>query len=176
MSKIDDGILLSIKKLLGISEEDSNFDSDLIIHINSVFLILNQLGIGPAHVFFISGIEETWKDFTSDINEYSLVRTYIYLKVKLIFDPPLTSSVLQSYESQIKEYEWRLNVATTEVEVQEEEDTNYSEEYEVTAKAFDKQILNTSGKKLKEDIVINQVPYYETTNRGGGVTSYIAKE
>lgn len=109
-----DSILLSIKKLLGLVEDDQAFDADIIIHINSVFMILQQLGIGPVDGFKIESQEETWDQFIQDDKLLEDVKTYIYLKVRLIFDPPLNSSILQSVERTISELEFRLNVKEKE--------------------------------------------------------------
>lgn len=106
-----DSILTSIKKLLGITEEYEHFDQDLIIHINSVFMILNQLGVGPAKTFSITDSSSIWSDFTSDNTEIESVKTYVYLKVRMIFDPPTSSAVIEAMNRQISEFEWRLNVA-----------------------------------------------------------------
>lgn len=105
-----DSILLSIKKLLGPSADYTQFDLDLIMYINSAFMVLRQLGVGPAEGFSITGEHETWGNFSSDIDKLGLVKSYIYLKVRLIFDPPTNSTVIKAYEDLIKEYEWRLNV------------------------------------------------------------------
>lgn len=105
-----DSILLSIKKLLGPSADYTQFDQDLIMHINSAFMVLRQLGVGPAEGFFITGEYDTWDNFSSDIERLGLVKSYIYLKVRLVFDPPTNSTVIKAYEDLIKEYEWRLNV------------------------------------------------------------------
>lgn len=105
-----ESILTSIKKLLGMTEDYDAFDTDIIIHINSVFMILNQLGVGPIEGFRIEDESDVWTDFTSDALEIESVKTYIYLKVKLIFDPPSNSTVLEAYKEQIRELEWRLNV------------------------------------------------------------------
>lgn len=106
-----DSILTSIKKLLGIEEEYTQFDSDIIMHINTVFLNLTQLGVGPAEGFLIEDDSATWDDFIGDSNRLQAVKTYVYLKVKLLFDPPLSSSVTESINRIISELEWRLNVA-----------------------------------------------------------------
>ena len=106
-----DSILTSIKKLLNISEEDSSFDIDLIIHINSVFSILDQLGVGPDGGFSIEDNTAIWSDYTTDIYQLADIKSYVFLKVKLMFDPPTNSSILQSIERSITELEWRLNVA-----------------------------------------------------------------
>lgn len=107
---MNESILTSIKKLLGITSEYDHFDTDLIMHINSVFFILRQLGVGPEEGFNITGNTETWSDYLEDVNKLSLVKTYIYLKVKLMFDPPQSSFVTEAINKQIAEYEWRLNV------------------------------------------------------------------
>lgn len=106
-----DSILTSIKKLLGITENYEYFDADLIIHINSVFMILNQLGVGPDDCFRISDKTSKWEDFSSDINEMESVKTYIYLKVKLMFDPPQNGFLVESINRQLSEIEWRLNIS-----------------------------------------------------------------
>ena len=106
-----DSILTSIKKLLGIEEEYTQFDSDIIMHINTVFLNLTQLGVGPAEGFLIEDDSATWDDFIGDSNQLQAVKTYVYLKVKLLFDPPLSSSVTESINRIISELEWRLNGA-----------------------------------------------------------------
>ena len=106
-----DSILTSIKKLLGIIEDDTSFDTDIIIHINSVFMILYQLGIGEEG-FYIEDSTATWSDYLGDqINLLSSVRSYIYLKVRLLFDPPSSSANIESISNLISELEWRLNVA-----------------------------------------------------------------
>lgn len=105
-----DGILTSVKKLLGIAEEYTQFDVDILIHINSVFLTLHELGVGPDEGF--TADEYTvWTDYISD-NALLLnaVKTYMYLKVKMLFDPSLTSSVTDLMKEEVKELEWRMNV------------------------------------------------------------------
>lgn len=113
----DDSILNSIKKLLGIIPDVEAFDQDIIIHINSVFAILASIGIGPANGFRITSAQETWSAFLNqrvgegkgtDTNLYEDVKTFMYMKVKLIFDPPSSSSLLDSYNNLIKEIEYRL--------------------------------------------------------------------
>ncbi len=117
-----ESILKSIKKLLGISEEETHFDSDLIMHINSVFTILNQLGVGPNKTFSINDDTEIWDSFIDDDTDFNAVKTYMYLKVKLLFDPPLSSSVLSAIERQISELEWRLNVNASRESTEEVND------------------------------------------------------
>ena len=112
-----DNILSSIKKLLGIPTEETAFDSDIIMHINSVFMILNQLGIGPTNGFTISDDYALWSDFIPDGQNLELVKSYMYMKVRLMFDPPGSSAVLSAMEKSISEFEWRLNVqAETKME------------------------------------------------------------
>ncbi len=103
-------ILNSIKKMLGISEEDTNFDQDIIININSVLMFINQLGIGPEDGFIITDDTETWGDLIGERNDLEAVKTYVYLKVRLLFDPPQSAFVLESIERQITQIEWRLTV------------------------------------------------------------------
>lgn len=100
-------ILIDIKKLLGLPEDDEDFNQDIIIFINSSFSKLNQLGVGPSDGFSISGVEETWDDFKSDIR-YSDVKTFIYLDVKLVFDPPSVGIVNSALKDQLKEITWRI--------------------------------------------------------------------
>ena len=106
-----DSILTSIKKLLGITEEYENFDQDIIMHINSAFMILNQLGVGPKSGFSINNKSSTWDEFIPESSNLEAVKTYVHLKVKLMFDPPLSSTVIEAIKSQINELEWRLNVS-----------------------------------------------------------------
>lgn len=106
-----DSILNSIKKLIGISEDDSFYDTDLIIHINSAFMILKQIGVGPDSGFSIHDETSTWDEFTNNDLDLEPVKTYVYQKVKLCFDPPTSSGAMDALEKSIKEIEWRLNVA-----------------------------------------------------------------
>lgn len=115
--EISESILTSIKKLLGIDENYTHFDADIVMHINSVFSILTQMGVGPPNGFSISGKDETWSAFIADRpNIFSLVKSYIYMKVRLLFDPPLSSAAIESINRQISEFEWRLFVAADPVE------------------------------------------------------------
>lgn len=110
-----ESILTSIKKMLGITEEYEHFDTDLIMHINSVLMILTQLGVGSSDGFSIKGKEEAWTDFLPEGTQLELVKSYVYLKVKLLFDPPLGSAVVEVINRQICEFEWRLNVSVDPV-------------------------------------------------------------
>ena len=104
-----DSILQSVKKMLGIPEEHEQFDVDIIIHINSVFNILMQLGVGPEEGFSIEDASATWSDYTTDEN-LNLVKSYVYAKVRFLFDPPTSGIVTGAQQELIKEMEWRLNV------------------------------------------------------------------
>ena len=105
-----DSILTSVKKIIGISEEDESFDTDLIMHINSVLMILNQLGVGPEDGFSITDKSAVWTDVIGDNKLIEAVKTFVGLKVRLIFDPPTSSAVLDSINKAISELEWRINV------------------------------------------------------------------
>lgn len=106
-----DSILTSVKKLLGITEECTDFDMDIIMHVNSVFMLLTQLGVGPSEGFIIEDDSATWDEFFVDAIQLQAVKSYIFMKVKLLFDPPASSAVADSYNRLINEFEWRLNVA-----------------------------------------------------------------
>lgn len=107
---MEDSILRSIKGLLGPDDDYDVFDQDIIILINAAFSTLTQLGLGPVGGFRITGYDETWHDFLGDATDLESVKTYIYMKVKMAFDPPTSSFVLSAYQEACKEYEWRLNV------------------------------------------------------------------
>lgn len=107
-----DSILTSIKKLLGIAKEDTSFDHDIIMHINSVLMILTQVGVGPSDGFVIEDESALWSDFTQDYKKLIAIKSYVYLKVRLLFDSTtLSSTVIESINRQIEELEWRLNFA-----------------------------------------------------------------
>lgn len=106
---MEESILNSTKKILGLDADYTPFDLDVITHINAAFSILNQLGVGPEEGFYISDEGAMWDDFDVPNNQLHLVKTYVYLKVRMLFDPPPTSFLLDTYNNQIKEYEWRLN-------------------------------------------------------------------
>ena len=107
---MEGSILDDVKKILGLSSDYNAFDLDIITHINSVFSTLQQLGIGPEQGFSISDKNNNWDEFVANDNGYNLVKTYMYLRVRLLFDPPATSFHLESLNQQVKELEWRLNV------------------------------------------------------------------
>lgn len=111
-----ESILTSIKKLLGIDEDYKHFDQDLIMHINSVLMILTQLGVGPSTGFSIMDETATWEDFLGIDPRFESVKSYIYLKVRLLFDPPQSSALIESTNKLISELEWRLFIAADPVE------------------------------------------------------------
>lgn len=106
----DESILDSVKKVLGISAEYDVFDQDIMMHINSAFATLHQIGIGPDIQFTISGEDETWGEFTCPDTVKPMVPSYIYMKVRMAFDPPASSFTQNAFKDQISEYEWRMNV------------------------------------------------------------------
>lgn len=108
---METSILLTIKKLLGPDADYTVFDQDIIVFINSALATLTQLGVGPSDGFRISGTTETWSDFIGEAEDLESLKEYIYMKVRIAFDPPASSSVLSAYQEACKEYEWRLNVA-----------------------------------------------------------------
>lgn len=112
-----DSILNSIKRLLGLGDEYTHFDPDIIIHINTVFNILYQMGLGQP--FSITSANETWYDYVSDLSKLEMVKTYTYLKVRLYFDPP-TGGLLEAINRQISELEWRISVQVDPGENQNE--------------------------------------------------------
>lgn len=105
-----DSILQSIKKLLGMDASYEAFDADIIMHINTAFAVLKQLGVGPPNGFSITDGSAVWSDYTTDDAFNEAVKTYIYLKVKLIFDPPSSGAAVETIKEVIKELEFRLNV------------------------------------------------------------------
>lgn len=107
---MEDSILNTTKKILGIDAAYTAFDLDIITHINMVFTTLNDLGVGDPLGFMIMSNEEKWQDFTMDVLQQNAVKTYVFLRVKLAFDPPQTSFHIASLEKQVQELEWRLNV------------------------------------------------------------------
>src|SRR5687768_4876462 len=102
-------ILDSIKKVLGVGNQDTSFDTDIIMHINSVFSTLNELGIGPDEGFFIEDSDSLWDDFLLGDPRWNAIKSYMYLRVRQLFDPPTTSYHASSLADQIKELEWRLS-------------------------------------------------------------------
>lgn len=107
----DQSILESVKKDIGASEWDDAFDDTLIRHINSVFMILNQLGVGPSGGYKITSKDDTWDEYDTNGLDVEAIKTYVYKKVKIMFDPSQSSFVNESDKAICNEFEWRLNVA-----------------------------------------------------------------
>jgi hypothetical protein len=107
---MEQSILISTKKMLGIAEDYTVFDLDIITHINTAFSTLTQLGVGPVGGFMINDASEVWNDFIGDDLQYNSVKSYVFLRVRQLFDPPSTSYLIAATERQIQELEWRLNV------------------------------------------------------------------
>lgn len=104
-------ILNSIKKVLGIEESYTHFDTDLIMHINSTFSVLTQLGVGPESGFSIDGVSQEWAEFMGNDKRLYMVKSFVSLKVRLLFDPPLSNAAVESIKQQIDEMTWRIQVA-----------------------------------------------------------------
>lgn len=105
-----ESILGTIKKMLGITADCTHFDNEIIVHINTVMLTVCQLGVGPDIPVTITSDADTWDGFFEDMTHIEAVKTYIYIKVRLLFDPPSSSYVLDSLNRTAQELEWRLNV------------------------------------------------------------------
>lgn len=116
-----ESILTSIKKLLGIAEEYTHFDTDIVIHINSTFSVLNQLGVGPSAGFSIQDSLASWQDYMDEGPVLEMVKTLVFLKVRLVFDPPTSSALLEAMKQQISELEWRAMVAAEQEHKKDEE-------------------------------------------------------
>ena len=112
---MQDSILMTIRKLVCGDPYADHFDTDLLVHINACFSISNQLGVGPENGFVVTDETQSWSSYVADNRTLNMVKTYVTLKVKKIFDPPLTSSVLEAMDKEISQLEWRLNVAVDPV-------------------------------------------------------------
>lgn len=107
---VDNSILDSVKKPLNLPPDYAAFDEDVILHINSVLADLNQLGIGPAEGFMINDNTQTWDEFISGDLLLNNVKSYVFLRVKMLFDPPENQTLINAFGEQIKQFEWRINV------------------------------------------------------------------
>lgn len=112
---METSILSTIKQMLGIDSDYTAFDTDLIVNINSIFGVLTQIGVGPSTGFSISSAEEKWSDFLGETKNFEAVKTYMYIRVQLLFDPPTSSAILEARNRIANELEWRLNVASSGV-------------------------------------------------------------
>ena len=115
-----DSILLSVKKMIGIPNDYDVFDTDIILHINTVFDGLNQMGVGPEEGFSISDSSAEWSEFLTFGKNSEMVKTYMYLKVRMLFDPPSNGTLSNVLSEQIKEYEWRLLIFADELRLEQE--------------------------------------------------------
>jgi hypothetical protein len=122
---MDDSILSSIKDAASVNVDDNVYDQELILHINSTFTVLRQLGVGPTTAFYIEDSNAKWSDFTTDDNILPMIKSYVTLKVRSLFDPPTSSSLAEAINSQIAEYEWRLGIECDNYKV--EEDAKYAD-------------------------------------------------
>ena len=108
---MEPSILNSVKKVLGIAAEYLAFDQDIMMHINTALATLTQLGVGPATGFTVDDVSDDWSDFVDPTDhQYNAVKSYVFLRVRMLFDPPQTSDLINAQNDQIKELEWRLNV------------------------------------------------------------------
>lgn len=107
---MSESILNSVKKVLGLEPDYTPFDLDVLMHINTAFSTLHQLGIGPSDGFMIEDDTTTWDAFLGGVLPLNSVKTLIFMKVRMIFDPPGTAALVSAYERQIQELEWRLSV------------------------------------------------------------------
>lgn len=104
-----ESVLTSIKKLLGIAADYNYFDTDIMVHINSVLITLDQLGVTPSEPTSVTSEMDTWDKVLGEYADIEAIKTYIYLKVKMLFDPPTSSFVLEAMNKQATELEWRIN-------------------------------------------------------------------
>ena len=108
---MEESILISIKEMLtGTNESYGPYDREIMTHINTHLMTLTQLGVGPKDGFMISSDAETWKDFLGESGKFEMAKTYVYVKVKLVFDPPSSGTYLQSLKEEADTLEWRLNM------------------------------------------------------------------
>lgn len=106
---MNESILNSIKKYLGIDQSYNHFDQDIIMNINAALSTLTQLGVGPSTGFSISSSTETWGDFIGSESRLEIIKQYVYLQTRMVFDPPSNSTVINAYNTLIEELKWRIN-------------------------------------------------------------------
>lgn len=164
-----ESILTSIKKMLGITEEYQHFDADLIMHINSVLSILTQLGVGPSEGFFIEDDSATWYDFIPANTNFEMVKTYVHLRVKVIFDPPASSVVMASMERMINEFEWRINILAETMEKVTPEKPIIPDDSNTTFVIDDVSIIDRDIVMQYSGKVPNNIPVVEVSFSDGNV-------
>ena len=108
---MDDSILDNLKRDLGVVVDDDVFDGEIIMAANTAFMTLHQLGVGPSDVFILTDNTQIWNDFTTDVDRLPMIKSYVFIRTRLLFDPPSNSQLASALEDQRKEYEWRLNSA-----------------------------------------------------------------
>ena len=118
---MEDSILNHVKDAAGVNVDDTAFDGELIMYINSVLMILRQINVGPQTPFFIEDDSTTWDEFTEDESILPTIRSYVTLKVRKLFDPPTSSALMDAINSTIAEYEWRLQIEADKYKVEEDE-------------------------------------------------------
>lgn len=121
---MEESILKTIKQLIGCPDDFEQFDLDLTIHINSAFATLTQLGVGPKEGYRITGPDNVWSEFEEDAQKSSLIKDYVYIKTRLLFDPPTSSALMDSLKEQLKEMEWRLYIMYYSVSVDDKKGEN----------------------------------------------------
>lgn len=123
---MNESILETVAKAVGIGESYDYFNDELIMHINTVLMGLRQIGVGSSESFFITDSTATWSDFLGNDKNFEAVKTYVCLRVRMLFDPPTSSSLMDAMKNQIAEWEWRLNFEY-ECDKQKEGETNSGE-------------------------------------------------
>lgn len=121
---MEESILKTIKQLIGCPDGFEQFDLDLTIHINSAFATLTQLGVGPKEGYRITGPDNVWSEFEEDAQKSNLIKDYVYIKTRLLFDPPTSSALMDSLKEQLKEMEWRLYIMYYPVSVDDKKGEN----------------------------------------------------
>lgn len=176
-----ESILDSIKKPIGIEPDYTEFDFDLTLLINGNLMTLAQNGVGKEG-FRITGNVETWSDFLGDFSDVELAKSYVYLKTKVIFDPPSTSSVLEAYQKEADECLWRCLIEVENVRDGDSPDPEppisgdiYEGPYTMVPKVTP-QVMETEGLFLKKNVDITEIPISSVSNTSGGITSVIGGE
>ena len=131
----EESILVYVKRLLGIQSDYNHFDPDIIYGVNAAFAVLTQLGVGPAEGFMISDDTSKWSDFVADKSRLSLIKEYVCLRTRLLFDPPSSSALIDAMNKTVAEYEWRLYVAS-------DGDDSISKVLNIVEQGLDKIIAN----------------------------------
>ena len=124
---MEESILKTIKQLIGCPDDFEQFDLDLMIHINSAFAALTQLGVGPKEGYQITDSDNVWSEFEEDTQKSSLIKDYVYIKTRLLFDPPTSGSLMDSLKEQLKEMEWRLYIMYYPVSADDEKGKRQNE-------------------------------------------------